>query len=598
MKGRNRMEPKKSAFSYFVIILYLIGILYILVGGISNLGAGQEYPYLLQGTYFVLLLSTWLLLNAGTSLAARMELEDKIRNRKRLFLVIEGFFVIMVLIAAGYLRWRYVQDMPMEPESDYKTYYEVADLLKRGLLTQEGKGYCEYISMFPHVFGYPSVLSVVFRIFGTSVAAAQNFNILLAVATVFLVYCCGRLIGGKLAGVISLLLSAFWPSQILYINMVASEYLFSFLLMLCVYLFLVTLQRTSADMKHPALFLLLHMLLGILLAFCATIRPMAMLLLITIFLCVFFQKMYIPKKKPIDQPISLVILSKGWMRCVIILVCYLCVSKICTARIEYIVDENLASGSASFGYNLLVGLNIGAEGGWNQGDADYLYSALDRSGDATEAQLACRDLAMMRLDSGFESIFNLFLHKYEVLWANDDYGSTWNILFMDQHGDLTPEREQFLYKTRDMNNVFYLLVVSFAGICGMYLWKKGIGQEYVLILLFAGTVGMHLLVENQNRYHYHALFLFALLAGCSVKEIYKMNRSKVLSIREEKERIERMKLEDKARLERELAEDEKQKELRKAAMRSQFDMKDALEKGLIKVSVGKIYEKDEETEEY
>lgn len=586
------MKPKKNVFSYFVIILYLVGILYVLVCGVANLGEGREYPYILKGAFFTLLLVIWLALNGAAALLARTQLEDWVHKKKRLFNILEAVTLITVLCIAFYIRWTYIRRMPMKPESDYKTFYEIADLLKRGMLVEAGEGYCDYIAMFPHVFGYSYVLSRIFRLFGTSVFTAQGFNVFLAVGTVFLTYRTARLAGGVSAGLCALLLAAFWPSQILYMNMVASEYLFSFLMMLCVYLFIVSMKRCTADMKHPVLGVLLHILLGVMLALCAAIRPMALIVLITIVLCVCFQRMHIPPRKPIDQPLSLVILSKGWMRCAIIIICYLCVTSLCSAGIEYTIDRPLASGSASFGYNLLVGLNAEAEGGWNQEDADYLYTAMDRTGNATEAHLACRDLAIQRLKGDPRSMLNLFLHKYEVLWGNDDFGSTWNILFMNQQGSLTKERQDFLYSSRDVCNLYYLIVMAFAGIGGVFLWKKGMGYEYVFTLIFLGTVAMHLLVENQNRYHYHALFMVAILAGCALQGIYVMNRSKVLRVREEKERLERMILEDKERLHRKL-EDEKEREaLREEAMKCQFDMKDALEKGLIKVSVTEAYDKE------
>lgn len=586
------MKPKKNVFSYFVIILYLVGILYVLVCGVASLGEGREYPYILKGAFFTLLLVIWLALNGAAAVLARTQLEDWVHKEKRLFNILEAAAVITVLCIAFYIRWTYIRRMPMKPESDYKTFYEIADLLKRGMLVEAGEGYCDYIAMFPHVFGYSYVLSRIFRLFGTSVFTAQGFNVFLAVGTVFLTYRTARLAGGVSAGLCALLLAAFWPSQILYMNMVASEYLFSFLMMLCVYLFIVSMKRCTADMKHPVLGVLLHILLGVMLALCAAIRPMALIVLITIVLCVCFQRMHIPPRKPIDQPLSLVILSKGWMRCAIIIICYLCVASLCSAGIEYTIDRPLASGSASFGYNLLVGLNAEAEGGWNQEDADYLYTAMDRTGNATEAHLACRDLAIQRLKGDPRSMLNLFLHKYEVLWGNDDFGSTWNILFMNQQGSLTKERQDFLYSSRDVGNLYYLIVMAFAGIGGVFLWKKGMGYEYVFTLIFLGTVAMHLLVENQNRYHYHALFMVAILAGCALQGIYVMNRSKVLRVREEKERLERMILEDKERLRRKL-EDEKEREaLREEAMKCQFDMKSALEKGLIKVSVTEAYDKE------
>ena len=586
------MEPKKSAFSYFVIILYLIGTLYILICGVNNLGEGQEYPYVLQGAFLVAFILLWLFINALAAFSARLELEDIISKRKKLFCVAEAMVVLVILAVAVYVRLICIQKLPMEPESDYKTYYEIADLLKRGILTEEGAGYCDYIAMFPHVFGYPYVLSVIFRIFGTSVRVAQIFNVVLAAGAIFISYRIARLIGGAAAGVYTLFLTAFWPSQILYINQVASEYLFSFMLLLCLYIFMITIKKYDAKVRHPVVGVLLYILLGILLALTACVRPMALILLITIIMCIFFRKMWLPVKKVIDQPVSLVILSKGWMRCAIVVLTYFMISSFCSMGIEYAIDRPLASGSASFGYNLLVGLNQESMGGWNQEDADYLYNALDEYRNATEAHLVCRDLAIQRLKGAPEGIFNLFLYKFRTLWSNDDYGSTWSILFMDQQGTLTREREQFLYKIRDFSNLYYLMVVAFAAVGGVFLWKKGNIFLYPFCLIFVGTVGMHLLVENQNRYHYHALFMFALIAGCTVKDIYAMNRSKVLALREEKERIQQQAERDRERMQKILEDEEMLVKLREEAMKSQFDMRSALEKGYIKMSVSEAYGKD------
>ena len=265
--------------------------------------------------------------------------------------------------------------------------------------------------------------------------------------------------------------------------------------------------------------------------------------------------------------------------------------------IERTVDRKLASGSTSFGYNLLVGLNAQSEGGWNQEDATYLYDAYDRTGDAGQAHLACRDLAIQRLTRDPESLFNLFLRKYHVLWGNDDYGGTWNLVFLDEQGNLTPERESFLYGSRDWGNLYYLLCLAFAGIAGIFLWKKGNDTEFVFVLIFVGTVGMHLFVESQNRYHYHALYMFALLAGCAVDGIYRMNRAKVLKLREEKEAA-RAKLREKQERIRKMHQDELElTQLREKAMQSKFDMKDALERNLVRVSVSQAYQQEDKKDE-
>lgn len=591
------MKPKKNAFGYFVHILFLVGILYALVCGIGDLGTGREYPYLLRGGFFLLLLLLWCLLNAMAAVAARFEWEDLSKTRKRVLDIMEGLFAVAVLVAAGWVRLEAIRNLPMQPASDYKTYFEIGDYLNRGTLTKAGTGYCDYIAMFPHVYGYPSFLAWLFRHFGTKVSVAQYANLVLSVATVFLTYRTGRLAAGRMAGLTALVLAAFWPSQVLYSTMVASEFLFSFLLMLGVYLFVLSMKVCTPQMRHPVLGVLLHIAIGVCLGFCASVRPMALIAVITIVLCIFTQRLFLPAEKEEQPSISLMILSRGWMRCLIIILCYVLITTATNMTIERTVDRKLASGSTSFGYNLLVGLNAQSEGGWNQEDATYLYDAYDRTGDAGQAHLACRDLAIQRLTRDPESIFNLFLRKYHVLWGNDDYGGTWNLVFLDEQGNLTPERESFLYSSRDWGNLYYLLCLAFAGIAGIFLWKKGNDTEFVFVLIFVGTVGMHLFVESQNRYHYHALYMFALLAGCAVDGIYRMNRAKVLKLREEKEAA-RAKLREKQERIRKMHQDELElTQLREEAMQSKFDMKDALERNLVRVSVSQAYQQEDKKDE-
>ena len=588
------MLSRKNLFQYFAISVFCISLVYILAGGIFSLGEGQEYPYLMSGAFLALLLLGWLILNGGSSLIARIDSNRRLPEAAWMHGA-ETAFAILVLIAAAVLRIGIVRTMPMRVESDYKTYYEIADLLVRGTLQTEGPGYCDYIAMFPHVFGYPFALSLVFRIFGTSVKTALYFNAALSVLTVFICYRTARLAGGRLCGFAALLLTAFWPSQILYGNMVASEYLFSCMLMFAMYLFVKSIKDYAGDAKHPAAGVLLHVFLGAWLALTAAVRPMAMLLIITIVICVCFERERLPVRLTKDQPVSLVCLSKGWIRCLIVIATYVCVSALISIGIANAVDRDLASGTTSFGYNLLVGLNTESEGGWNQEDSDYLYAALEATGSAPEAQMACRDLAVQRLRD-VKGILNLFLRKFQVLWMNDDYGSTWNLLFMDQQGTLTASRESFLYATRGIGNIFYLLVVAFAAFEGIFLWRRGAGLAYPFLLMYLGTAAMHLLVENQNRYHFHALYMLAILAAFGVRDICGASRVRVQQRLEEMRGLAQQRQEDAAKKTALLQEEKHLIELRQQAMQSKFDMREALEKGYITVRVSEAYmdENDEE----
>ena len=202
--------------------------------------------------------------------------------------------------------------------------------------------------------------------------------------------------------------------------------------------------------------------------------------------------------------------------------------------------------------------------------------------------MACRDLAIQRLRD-VKGTLNLFLYKFPALWMNDDYGSTWNLLFMDQQGTLTAARERFLYAARGVGNIFYLLVAAFAAIEGIFLWRRGCGLMYPFLLMYLGTAAMHLLVETQNRYHFHALYMLAMLAAFGVRDICGASRVRVQRRLEERCILMQQKREDAMKEKTLRQEEERLTELRRQAMQSRFDMRDALEKGFITVRVSKAY---------
>ncbi len=583
------MQIRKTWFSYLALFLFLFGTLYILICGIASAGEGQEYPFLVKGMLMLILAGTLVGSHFAAVVGARMELESWADRSPIVWKAVEAAVVCLILAVSFALRVWVIKAMPMTPQSDYKTYYEIAQMLNRGTLLEEGKGYCDYVAIFPHVLGYSAVLAALFRIFGESVFVGQMFNITLAVATCLVCWHITRMLTGRIAAIIALAMIAFWPSMILYNNFLAAEYLFSFLLFLCVWLMVILVTRFTPDSPEQWKGIVLHALLGILLACTSAIRPMALLLLISICICLAPSRMDGPILPRNDIPVSNRFMQRGWVRALVVLLCYLVVSSFITKCVAFTVDRDLASGSASMGYNLLVGLNEEAYGGWNPDDAAYLYDVLEATGSAEQAQIACRDLAFQRLGGGFRMLSNLFMRKYTVLWGNDDYGITWNIILLDEMGTLTKELESMLYSLQDFNNIWYLVVVFFAGLGGIYLIKGRGSWSYLLVLLFCGTVAMHLLVENQNRYHFHCLYVFAILAAQGLHLMYQDSKYRVVIGNANRQRMEQEKKEEKVALERISAAEAFAQETQDKAMGALFDMEQALKTGHVKVSVSQAY---------
>ena len=596
MSGRERMNGsmklKKNWFYNFCIALSVMGMAYILITGVSNVGEGQEYPYAFKGMLFLIFLLTWAGVHFLALLSARLGIAGKMAERKRLSVWLEAFFVILVLSAAFVLRYAVVLKLPIQPESDYKTYYEIAQMLKNGTLQEEGEGYCNYIAMFPHVIGYSYVLKNIFVLFGTSVFNGQLANILFSLGTVFLIYRIARRLGGRLAGAVALAAAAFWPSQILYINMLAAEYVFTFLLYLCILLFLHLAMDYDGTTKHGVRGILLHIFLGFLIALTAAIRPMALILLIAVILCFLPQKMKLPNIPRNSISLWVRFLEKGWLRGALILVSYMFLSGIITTNIELAINKSVPSSGESFGYNLLVGLNSNSKGGWNEEDSRFLYDNLESTGSAIEAQTACRDLALKRLNTDPKAIFNLFMNKYESLWGNDDYGSTWNQVFLQEQKQLTPERLNFLSQARLANHIVYMVFILFSLMTLIYMLQRKASYFYILILVYLGTAAMHLLVESQNRYHFHVLPVIMIAASVGVSYIFESAAQFAKASHIQKHGRERLLSRQEAVMKQFEEEEHLAIESRYKNMTNAFDMQSAITNGNVIVTVSEKYLED------
>ncbi len=579
------MQIRKTWFAELCIFLYLCGSAYTLLSGISTLGVGSEYPYLSPALVILTISGALLAAVVIACVSARLELPARAARHWLVMSMLEWGCAAAILLASFCIRVIYVQHFPMTPSSDYKTYYEIAQLINSGTLLEDGVGYCEYISMFPHVYGYSYVLSLALRAFGTSIWTGQLLNIVCAVLTCFFIWRCAVLLAGHASGLLALFVTAFWPSQILYNNFLAAEYVFSLMLYFCLWLFLRLVKTDISSGKPQGALFFLHIVLGVCIGLTAAVRPMAMLLLISILLYLFPCRTQLPILPANDLPVTARAMSRGWIRAALILAAFLFTNSITSRCISYTIDREITGGSTSFGYNLLVGLNQETYGGWNQDDADYLYQALDETGSAQQAQAACRDLALQRLKAPAESILNLFFHKYSVLWANDDYGSTWNLLFMDQQGTLTEQRQDFLYRMRDFNNYYYMVIVALAALGAAFLIRRPGSWSYIPLTMFLGTVAMHLLVENQNRYHFHALYLFVLLSACALHSIYQLCDDDIVHGQADRTRRREQAAAEQAACRRIEDAEACAREKLQQKMEGSFDMAAALREGHVRVSV-------------
>lgn len=583
------MKLEKNWFYSFCIALSIAGMAYILITGVSDVQGNQEYPYAMKGMLILFFFLTWAGVNFFALLSARIGITAKLRKYHKYFSGMEVVYVFLILILAFAARVFVIRELPMDLESDYKTYYEIAKMLKDGVLQEKGEGYCSYIGMFPHIIGYCYILKIIFVVFGTSIWHGQAANVLFSVGTVFLIYRIARRLGGRMAGLTALTAAALWPSQILYINMLAAEYSFTFFFYLCVLLFLHLVMDYDGATKHGVRGVLLHILLGCMIAVTAAIRPMALILLIAVLLFLIPIKTRLPGIPINSISIWVRFLAKGWLRAALILAAYMTVSSIINTDIELTINQSIPSFSQSFGYNLMVGLNADSNGGWNEDDSRFLYENLERTGSPIQAQLACRNKAYQRLTADPGGVFNLVIKKYELLWGNDNYGADWNLAFLKEQNELTPNRAVFLNQMKSANQIAYLVTALFSFLTLIYLLQRRASSLYVLVLVYLGTAAMHLMVESQNRYHFHVLPVFIIIASVGIKYIFENAVTFVKASDLERQQKENQQTREEAVLKQFEIEEHKAIEQRYKSMTNSFDMQSAIRNGNVTVTVSEGY---------
>ncbi len=588
------METRKNWFTYIYLTIFSICISYALFSGILNIGSSQEYPFLWYGGVIIAMGTLGLVVYALALIANRLKLNRLQLQNKSISKIIESIIVISVLAVGAFLRVWVIKNIPIEPSSDYDIYYQIANLLSQGNLLTDGVGYCDYISQFPHVIGYSYILSAVFGIFGVSVPVGLYFNLVVSLVSIFLAYRIARLISGKAGGYIALVLAAFWPSQILYINHMASEPVFTcmalFSIWLAVYLF-----KNPFGNGRLYFCLVLYIALGVSLAMGAAIRPMSIILLIAIVICFLPSKIKLKEDKENVGVIKKGI-SKGWVCVLVILIGYFLCSQIISGAITRTIDRELPGTTESFGYNLLVGVNIDTKGTWNEEDSNLRNDKFLETDSAAEAHKAARDEAFKRIKENPIGIANLAFEKYALLWNNDDYGASWNLLFLEQQDNLTADRKTLLSNSIMWNNLYYLLCLFLSLVAGISLWfRKRFGPEHILILFFIGTAILHMVLESQNRYHYNILPIFSILAAYGCVELFRYYLGKTNTYNENNSISEQnIVFSTENEVTATLEQQQFSAQERSQEKNNMFDMLAAIKEGHVIVTVSEAYTKNTE----
>ncbi len=513
------MAVKRNWFVYLILVVFEICAAYALFSAMMDFAGSTEYPYLWYGIILCAFAAALVLVHVASKYMAQLGLPGILAAKTRQSVVIERSVVAAVILASAAVRIWVILEFPITPSSDYQVYYQVADLLSKGTLSSSG--YSGYIAEFPHVIGYPFILSLLFRITGPSFQAGFYLNLAASLASVFFTWRIARTLCGRLGGMVALVAAAFWPSQILYGSVLASEPVFTCFLLLCIWLF-IYLYRYPVRLGNRESAMFLCFLLGIALALANAVRPLSEILLVAVVLCFLpFVVRFDKNERMLNGKVSRAS-CQGWFLSLVVLFSFFVCSQLISMSISSTIAYRLPGSDVSYGFNLMVGLNKDSKGTWNQQDADFFAQVFASTNSPQAAHKASVDVALQRIGSDPVGISNLALEKFTSLWKNDDYAREWTRLFLGQQGGLSPERQDIIDRFTDWNDFFYLFGIFFSAIFGIQLFRrKDASPAQVLILLFVGTAFLHMFLEIQNRYHYFILPVFVILSSMGIAGIFR-----------------------------------------------------------------------------
>lgn len=510
---------QKNALEYIMLALFIMCMALSMSAALEYASAAEERPYLMQGAQMLSLVLLSLAVYVGIRMVDKAA--PRISNRAKNWMALG---VCAVLFAAGLLlRIAVIERIPMEPESDFMTYYRIGgELLNDTLLTPEGEWDRNYIALYPRTIGFPMlVLLPAFKLFGQSVRVALYANLMCSMASIALCAHIGKRLAGRIGAVIATLLMSLWPSHVLYANMVAADPVFTMLLLMATDLMIGVLERNEGSLYacSPARALVYLMLIGVVLALAESVQSMALALLVSFAVALLTRGGDPEGKVPLEG--MRYALATGWFCVLLVLIPYMMTGFIIQHGISDRIMETPASGLTASGYNLMVGVNVEAEGRWNETDSEFFGNAYDETGDANEAHRKCMQVAFQRIASEPENVLNLLIYKFRGLWQTDDFGIDWNLLWTGQQGTLTPELKQTLEDIRPVGRLMYMSVLLCALLCALSAWRGRRAPQpmiMVVVLFFLGTALSHMLLETQVRYHYNMLPFLILLAALGVGE--------------------------------------------------------------------------------
>ena len=485
----------KNLYKYGVPAIFIMLIAYVFVGMLIQAAFIKNISAYIPE--FIILIVT------ATAITFSL-----LHNKRKDFLSVsvhsemsDAWFFVILTLAATVPRIVWINLNHIPPISDFKTYHTMATALSEGVVTQK-----LYTAMFPHIIGYPFVLSLLYRLFGATVLTAQYFNVFCCLASSFTIYyICKKQFNNNSIARTCGIIYALWPSQIFYVTIISTEALYTLLFLLCVLIYIYNRNNFSAVTR-----LLMFGLLGIICSLSNAIRPISLVFIIAVLTDTLFSLI---KDKTVLKTASVLVM----------LLLYLGTNACTSQIISKAVDRPIAKNS--FGYTFLVGSNIESGGGWNADDANLFFD-LYESGNYTldEVNAILTNKGIDNIKSNFPQIIPHYLHKSVTFLCDDIYGVLWNKLSYESANNAPwDNRGQNFFLT--LSQLYYAVALLMSVYAVIFTFtRKNPDDLCFFILIFLGFSASFVIAEVQSRYHYPVLPMLAILASYGMCKLHVRSR--------------------------------------------------------------------------
>ena len=407
-------------------------------------------------------------------------------------------FILCLVLVTFMPRIAWILMVNTAPVSDFFLYHDYAIKASQGFY----KLYPDTYPLFPFKFGYPLLLTLLYKVFGASLMAAKILNVFISIIVAILIYWIGKKIFNETAGRIAGLIFALWPAQIMYNSVLASEHMFMLFFAASMAFFVKSQFYVEGGRRY-----LFPALTGISLALAHMMRPVSFILfpVLLIYLLVFVKNTSL-KKAVLHKFGIIALMIAGFVM---------------SMTIFNAVIVNLTGiqvWRSSSGFSLLVGTNYQSSGMYNSEDEkiinEYKYDFDKINKEATRR-------AIERIKSSPLNFLRLAEKKFILQWTSEDFGLYWSVNKVVEESPIVELiRNEFKW-IELVVQIYYIALLLFAAAGFIYSKRAGNYITTIFLMLFGAFVAAHTLLEVQSRYHYPIVPVLIIIAGYGVSELYK-----------------------------------------------------------------------------